>query len=259
MPGRQPEKPIVELLAIVGEVHLVLAGRGEDRHTVLRPNGRRDVAPGGIAGSSDSFHLHVEIVKIEDDETLGDGFRRSGWGLGGFIRRHRRRRRSLRRRVGMAGLHRESQNILRLAIVEQPEVLLAEVAHRAVLAVAYHHPHRHQVAFDVKVERWVDVMGLVFMGLDFGWVGVLRRRAGAGGQQPNRKCHTGKKVSTQAASEDALERLTHRSSSKKYLLPLYAKTGAQSSSKAKIGRFPRPGATCHGLFRVCSIWTLKSR
>ena len=149
-PGRHPKQRVMDFVPVLCEIDLVFAGGGEDRHAVLWPNRRRDVAPGRIARSADFLPLHVVIVKIENDETLRDGFRRRWCGLGGLARR--RRRRSFQGMVGTGGLDRESQNVLGLAIVEQPEVLLPEIAHRAVLVVAHHHSHRHQVALCVNSE-----------------------------------------------------------------------------------------------------------
>ncbi len=49
-------------------------------------------------------------------------------------------------------LNAELRNGLFLAVVEEPEVLFAEILHRMALSIAYHHSHDDQVALDPQFE-----------------------------------------------------------------------------------------------------------
>src|ERR1022692_2103930 len=76
-------------------------------------------------------------------------------GRGWRVRRHwsRRCHRLRRGRFRRGGFRRETRDVLRLAAVEQAEVLFAEASHRAALRIAHHHLYRHQVGLHADLKR----------------------------------------------------------------------------------------------------------
>ena len=144
----QPRQRLLQLRLIVGELQYDLAGRGVDRCAIGRLHGGCDHARCGIARAREVFECRVHVVEQVGYEVVGEHRRRRGLArirrFGLWLRFQTRRllfqhHRSARLLDGEPGDH------LRLAIVQEPEVFLGQVAHGVAVAVAHDHGHGHQV------------------------------------------------------------------------------------------------------------------
>src|ERR1035437_5415290 len=129
------EQGLVQLVAVGGEIERGHAGGGVDRDALGGPDGGGHAAPGGVARARQIVEPHVRVVEKIGDETLRHGERR---GLG-------------RGRGRLGGRHQLAELLdgklrddLRLAVIEELEVLPFEIAGGVSLGVARDHGNRYQ-------------------------------------------------------------------------------------------------------------------
>src|ERR1035441_9668303 len=135
---------------VVGEILDGLPGGSVDGGAIGGAQGGIDVPAGGIPRVRQIAELHVHVVEQVGDEAVGQVGRGFvfGWFVGVF---GGGRGATSFIEAACRLLHGEARDILRLALIEELEIFLPEVACGFALAVADHHGHDHQV--DARLEQ----------------------------------------------------------------------------------------------------------
>ena len=156
----------MDLRAIVGEVESGAAGGGEDGGAVGGRERIVQMAFGGVAGLHQIAEVQVDIVEDECHETVGH--------YGRLIRAGRRSGVQALA-VGMGAitglLDGKVSDVLGLALVEDLEIFLTQVAERLPVGIAHDHGDQHQIDFGSESGRRV-----VRAHLSRIRIGGLRRR-----------------------------------------------------------------------------------
>ena len=143
--GTKTCQRVMDLRAIVGKVERSAARGGVDGSPVCRCQGIAQMAFGGLAGLRQITEIQMDVVKEEGYEAV----RRRGRLIGGG-----------RRFQGISGgssflrdnpiaglLYGEVSNFLGLALVEDLEIFLTQVAARHPVWIAHDYGDQHQINF----------------------------------------------------------------------------------------------------------------
>ena len=147
-PWLDPVHRLVQLCGIVCEALCNPAAGGENSRARACVERLVQVVVGGLPRLQQIARLHMDVVEEISDVAVREFWLgRCGGRLGGVPRNGRR----CRRRGRGAGLDRELGDDLRLAFIEELEILLPQATHRPALTIADHHRHGDQV--DAAAER----------------------------------------------------------------------------------------------------------
>src|SRR5271167_4093114 len=130
-----PAQRLTQLRMIVCEVELGLAGGGEDGGPVRRLQAL-EMSLSRVSRRCQITKLQMNVVEEIGNVTLGQG-QASGASRRGFLLDNGR--------PSPSPLHNKPADDLRLAIVQELEVFLLQVAYSVTLRVAYHDPDLNQI------------------------------------------------------------------------------------------------------------------